>query len=320
MPLVGLGTWQAARGVVGQAVADALELGYVHIDCAAAYANECEVGHALTAAVAKGTVTREQLFITSKLWNDRRRPEDVRAALQQSLADLQLEYLDLYLIHWPVVWRRGTLMQTDGGASLAACWRALEAAVDAGLVRSIGVSNFDEGQMAELMAAARVQPAVNQVEIHPRLPQRALVSWCQKRGVAVTAYSPLARGGGLFDDEVVGDIAAKHGVTPAQAVLRWGVERGIVVIPKSVTASRIAANRDLFSFALDEEDMKGMSRLDDGTTTSTSPWSDSGPTAGRNKVLKPLISTLLWPVFKIISVDVQRMGRTGFIKWSWSRE
>lgn len=320
MPLVGLGTWQAARGVVGRAVADALDLGYVHIDCAAAYANECEVGEALAAAMAKGTVTREDLFVTSKLWNDRRRPADVREGLLQTLADLQLDYLDLYLIHWPVVWQRGTLMQTDTGASIVECWRALEAAVDEGLVRSIGVSNFNETQLAELSRAARFEPAVNQIEIHPRLPQHALVEYCQSRGVAVTAYSPLARGGGLFDDNAVGGIAAKHGVTPAQAVLRWGVERGVVVIPKSVTASRIAANSDIFGFALDEEDMRGMAALDDGTTTSTSPWSDSGPTARRNRVLKPLISALLWPLFKIIKVDVQRMGRKGFLRWAWSRD
>ena len=318
--MVGLGTWQAARGVVGRAVADALDLGYVHIDCAAAYANECEVGESLAAAMGKGTVKRENLFITSKLWNDRRRPEDVRAGLKQTLADLKLDYLDLYLIHWPVVWKRGTLMQTDAGASIIECWRALEAAVDEGLIRSIGVSNFNENQMAELMAAARVKPAVNQIEIHPRLPQNDLVAFCQSQGVTVTAYSPLARGGGLFDNDTVASIANKHGVTPAQVVLRWGVERDVVVIPKSVTKSRIAANADVFGFSLDDEDMTAMTRLDDGVTTSTSPWSDTGPTAARNKILKPLISALLWPIFKIVQVDVQRMGRKGFLRWAWSRD
>ena len=210
-------------------------------------------------------------------------------------------------------------MQTDKGASIIECWRALEAAVER-LVRSIGVSNFNEDQMAELLAAARVKPAVNQIEIHPRLPQNDLVAYCQSQGVTVTAYSPLARGGGLFDNETVAGIAGKHAVTPAQVVLRWGLERGVVVIPKSVTASRIAANADVFGFALDDDDMAAMTQLDDGVTTSTSPWSDTGPTAARNKILKPLISTLLWPIFFVIRVDVQRMGRKGFLKWAWSRD
>lgn len=320
MPLVGLGTWQAARGVVGRAVGDALDQGYVHIDCAAAYANECEVGAAIARALEKGVVAREDLFVTSKLWNDRRRPEDVREGLRTTLSDLGLDYLDLYLIHWPVVWKRGTLMQSDPGASIVECWRVLEAAVDEGLVRSIGVSNFNEDQMEELVAAARIMPAVNQIEVHPRLPQRALVEYCQARGVTVTAYSPLARGGGLFDNGTVAGISKKHGVTPAQVVLRWGVEQGIVVIPKSVTPARIASNRDLFGFGLDAEDMATMAGLNDGATTSTSPWSDTGPTAARNKILKPLISALLWPVFKIIKIDVQRMGRRGFLKWAWSKD
>lgn len=138
IPVVGLGTWQAARGVVGAAVADALRLGYTHIDCAAAYANETEVGVALAEAFQTGTITRKGVFVTSKLWNDRRRPEDVRAACLQSLSDLKLDKLDLYLIHWPVVWKRGTLMQGDDRASLRECWRAMEELVTDGLVSAIG--------------------------------------------------------------------------------------------------------------------------------------------------------------------------------------
>ena len=142
----------------------ALETGYVHLDCAAAYANEDEVGEALEDAFARGVATRTDLFVTSKLWNDRRRPEDVRAGLLQTLKDLRLEYLDLYLIHWPVCWRRGTLMQDDADASILECWRELERCVDEGLIRSIGVSNFSRPKLEELIRDARVKPAVNQIE------------------------------------------------------------------------------------------------------------------------------------------------------------
>jgi diketogulonate reductase-like aldo/keto reductase len=193
-PMVGLGTWQAPKGQVRDAVKAALETGYVHLDCAAAYANEDEVGEALEDAFARGVATRADLFVTSKLWNDRRRPEDVRAGLLQTLKDLRLEYLDLYLIHWPVCWRRGTLMQDDADASILECWRELERCVDEGLIRSIGVSNFSRPKLEELIRDARVKPAVNQIESHPLLPNTELVRWCQSNDIAVTAYSPLAQG------------------------------------------------------------------------------------------------------------------------------
>ena len=316
MPLVGLGTWQAPVGVVGAAVADAISRrGYAHVDCAAAYANEEEVGDALRDAMASGAIARESLFVTSKLWNDRRRPRDVRAGLEQTLRDLKLDYLDLYLIHWPVVWRRGTLMQRDGDASIAECWRALEALVDEGKSRSIGVSNFDEAQLEELMRTARIAPAVNQIERHPKLPQDALVRYCQERGIVVTAYSPLARGGALFADPVVSDIAEKHSVAPAQVLLRWSVQRGVVVVPKSVTQSRIEANADLWGFELDASDVEALSTLEDGESVVASPW---GTKQKKNVVLRPLLTAIMWPVSKIVRVDVQRMGRSGFWRWAWS--
>ena len=319
-PMVGLGTWQAPKGQVREAVKAALEGGYVHLDCAAAYANEEEVGEALADAFARGVARRDDLFITSKLWNDRRRPADVRAGLHQTLKDLRLEYLDLYLIHWPVCWRRGTLMQDDADASILECWRELERCVDEGLIRSIGVSNFSEAKLEELIRDARIKPAVNQIESHPLLPNTELVRWCQSNGVAVTAYSPLAQGGKVFADETVVSIAAKHGVTPAQVLLRWNVERGVVVIPKSVTPARIAQNADVFGFGLDADDMRRMESLDADTTTTPSPWSDVGPAARRNRILRPLLSAVLRPFFWIVRVDVQRMGRKGFISWAWSRD
>ena len=319
-PMVGLGTWQAPKGQVRDAVKAALETGYVHLDCAAAYANEDEVGEALEDAFARGVATRTDLFVTSKLWNDRRRPEDVRAGLLQTLKDLRLEYLDLYLIHWPVCWRRGTLMQDDADASILECWRELERCVDEGLIRSIGVSNFSRPKLEELIRDARVKPAVNQIESHPLLPNTELVRWCQSNDIAVTAYSPLAQGGAVLTDSTVTSIADKHGVTPAQVLLRWNVERGVVVIPKSVTPKRIAQNADVFGFGLDDDDMRRMESLDADVTTTPSPLSDMGPAAKRNKVLRPLLSAVLKPFFWIIKVDVQRMGRKGFISWAWSRD
>ena len=316
---MGLGTWQAARGVVGRAVSDALRLGYTHIDCAAAYANEEEVGEALTTAFEAKTITRDEVFITSKLWNDRRKANDVRDGCLQSLQDLNLSHLDLYLIHWPVVWKRGTLMQPDNSASIAECWRAMEQLVEDGLVKAIGVSNFTEKELCELLKTAKIKPAVNQIEVHPRLPQDELVAYCQRNDICITAYSPLARGGGVLDHPSVVEVSSKKNISPAQVALRWNVERGIVVIPKSVTPSRIESNADLFSFEFGDDDFEKIKQLDDGVSTSTSPWSDSGPTASRNKWLKPLLEIVLWPVFKVIKIDVQKMGRKGFLKFAWMK-
>ena len=318
MPLVGLGTWQAPRGVVGAAVADALRLGYRHIDCAAAYANETEVGAALCEAFANGTATRDGVFVTSKLWNDRRRPEDVRDGLAQTLEDLRLEYVDLYLIHWPVCWKRGTLMQDDERASIAECWHAMEGLVRDGKARAIGVSNFTEPELAALLSACSIAPAVNQIELHPRLPQRDLVAFCQSRNIAVTAYSPLARGSGVLDHPALSEVSARRGVSAAQAALRWNIERDVAVIPKSVTPSRIAANADIFAFEWDKRDNDAVARVEDGVSTATSPWSTSGPIGARNKWIKPIVQLLLWPVFLVVRVDVQKMGREGFLSWAWS--
>ena len=211
MPLTGLGTWEAAKGQVGAAVAAALEAGVRHIDCAPVYRNEKEVGD----AIARANIARDELWVTSKLWNDRRRPEDVRAALEQSLRELQLSHLDLYLIHWPVCWAKNSIMKPDRRASLRGAWETLEALVDEGKVRHIGVSNYNQQELEELLAYARIKPVVNQIELHPRLPQRALVEFCQARGVGVTAYSPLGRARArLLEAPAIAQIAqvrAPHG-------------------------------------------------------------------------------------------------------------
>lgn len=315
IPRVGLGTWKAKPNEVKTAVKTALELGYAHVDCAAAYGNESEVGEALGEAFRAGTTTRERVFVTSKLWNDRRRPKDVREALLTTLSDLGLEYVDLYLIHWPVCWKRGTVLQPDSRASIEECWEELERCVDDGLVKHIGVCNFNEEQLAALVDGpkTRIKPSCNQIESHPLWSNDALVKYSQSRGVTVTAYSPLAQGGDLFNNDILVDIAKKYDVTPAQVVLRWNVQRGVAVIPKSTSAKRIASNADLFRFELSPEDMEAMKSLDVAKSVATAPWSEFEPMASRNRWLRPLGRAVTWLPLKFVSIDVQRMGRSGFL-------
>jgi alcohol dehydrogenase (NADP+) len=237
MPALGLGTWKAAPGQVGVAVEEAVRLGYRHLDCASIYGNEREVGAALARCLERGMVRREELFVTSKLWNDRHEPEEVLPALQQSLADLRLEHLDLYLVHWPVAQRKGVLLPRSGRDLLApellpasATWSGMEAALEAGLTRSIGLSNFSRRKLEGLCSSARVPPAVLQVELHPSLQQRELLEACRRLGVVVTAYSPLGSSDrppslramgepALLQDPLVGALARRRNATPAQVLI-----------------------------------------------------------------------------------------------------
>jgi len=274
MPALGLGTWKAAPGQVGQAVQTALQLGYRHIDCASIYGNEAEVGAALTEALAGGVVSRDALWITSKLWNDCHAPQQVRPALERTLADLQLQYLDLYLIHWPVVHRHGVLMPSVASDQipleqlpLHTTWAAMEALVDAGLVRQIGVSNCSASALAALLPHCRIQPAMNQIERHPWLQQHDLLAFCQQHGIAVTAYSPLGsaaadRPGPLLSDPTIKAIATSHGASPAQVLLAWGLACGTAVIPKSVQRERLAANLAAAQLVLTPEDLARINALD----------------------------------------------------------
>ncbi|MCZ7582868.1 MAG: aldo/keto reductase [Deltaproteobacteria bacterium] len=243
MPVFGLGVWQAkSGGETRDAVLHALELGYRHIDTAKAYGNEADVG----AAVRSSGVPRASIFVTTKLWNSDHGYDQALTAFDRSLAALDIEYVDLFLIHWPVEGLRHE------------SWRALERILSEGRCRAVGVSNYTVRHLEELMGRAEVIPAVNQVEFHPFLYQRELLGFCHGKNIRITAYSPLARGRG-FNDKTLKAVAKKHGKTPAQIMIRWALEHETVVIPKSVHPERLRENAEVFNFALDADDM---ARLD----------------------------------------------------------
>lgn len=282
MPIIGLGTWKSEPGKVKEAVKDAIEIGYRHIDCAAIYGNETEIGEALTECMEAGTVTREELWITSKLWNDSHRQEDVKSALEKSLSDLNLDYLDLYLIHWPVALEHGTAIpkKTEDFIPLEEVpiietWRGMEELKAEGLVRHIGVSNFSENKLVNLLAVASEMPEVNQVELHPYLQQQELVNFCQGENIIVTAYSPLGSQDRPDDmkknDEpvpmentTIAEIADKYGCTEAQVLIAWALARNTAVIPKSTNAARIRENYEARNIELDNEDMLKIRKLNKG--------------------------------------------------------
>jgi len=278
MPMVGLGTWQSPPGQVKAAVEHALKAGYRHIDGALLYQNEPEVGQGLKAAFDAGVCTRDEVFVVSKLWNCHH--EDAERACRKTLADLGLEYLDLYLIHWPTAFAKGDDLfpkLPDGSISYSnvhptETWKAMEKLVDLGLVKNIGVSNFNSLQIQDILDNCKMVPATNQVECHPHLNQAKLMDFCRERGIVLTAYSPLGSPGvrvnmkdplpNLLEDPKIKEIGDKFGKTAAQVMLRFQVQRGVVVIPKSVTPSRIEQNLDICDFALSQEDMEYITSLD----------------------------------------------------------
>jgi len=280
MPIIGLGTWKAQRGEVGPAVEYALtECGYRHIDCAKIYQNELEIGQTFKKVFSNNKVARSEVFITSKLWNDAHAKNDVAPACRATLEDLQLDYLDLYLVHWgmAVPPNMGGQPINENGQLITAAvpiretWEALEALVEAGLVKAIGVANFTVAMLIDLLSYARVKPAINQIELHPYNAQTRLVEFCQKQGIAVTAHSPLGSPGNVKDrgqqpillqDETIGTIAQNHQKSPAQVLLRWAVQRQTIVIPKSVNADRLKSNINIFDFELSSYEMDTLSKLD----------------------------------------------------------
>jgi alcohol dehydrogenase (NADP+) len=281
LPAIGLGTWKAESGEVGRAVEAALAAGYRHIDCAAIYRNEAEIGNALRRAFDKRLVSREDVHVTSKLWNNAHRPEDVAPALKQSLSDLKLDELDLYLIHWPVAFRSGLEgfpeseadFLTPDEAPVSDTWAAMLEARDQGLIRHAGVSNFSMKKLDELAANGLERPEVNQVELHPYLQQDALLRYCRDLDILVTAYSPLGSSDrpdalkadgepSLLDNPVIEEIARAREVSTAQILIAWALERGTAVIPKSTSPAHIVSNLEAARLTLSAEERQRIAELD----------------------------------------------------------
>jgi len=268
MPMVGLGTWKAAPK----------EAGYRHIDCASVYDNEGEIGQALAEVFAKGVIKRSDVFITSKLWNTAHKKSQVRPALEKTLKDLQLTYLDLYLVHWPVSFVHKSEEEDDGTITfdkvpLEETWHAMEDLLQTGgLVKAIGVSNYTLLTLLDLLSYAKVVPAVNQVEVSPFFIRDNLYSKCAENGIHVVGYSPF--GGDLvmrpktgpLHSVVIAEIAKAHGKTPAQVILRWTLQRGISVIPKTVGKERLVENLQSADFTLTSKQIQAIDDLNTGKT------------------------------------------------------
>jgi diketogulonate reductase-like aldo/keto reductase len=255
IPQVGFGVYQSPQGAPTRtAVTAALELGYRHVDTARIYRNEADVG----AAIRASSVPRADVFVTTKLWNDDQGYDSALRALDESLSRLGFDYVDLYLIHWPVPGKRRD------------SWRALERAFADGKARAIGVSNYMVPHLREILGEAKIAPHVNQIELTPFLQRRDTRALCQQHNIIVEGYSPLTQGQ-RFDDPVLREVARAVKRSPAQVLLRWGIQHGHVILPKSVTRSRIAENAQLFDFALDVAQMVRLDGLEDNLVTGWDP-------------------------------------------------
>lgn len=290
MPSVGLGLWKIDNDKTSDMVYAAIQAGYRHLDAACDYGNEREAGEGIARALADGICTREQLWVTSKLWNTYHKAEHVRTACERSCQDLGLEYLDLYLVHFPIALRYVPFeeryppgwifdeqaevpkMEPDA-VPISETWQAMEQVHSEGLTRHIGVSNFGCSLLRDLLSYATTRPDVLQVESHPYLVQQKLLRYCQQEQITYTAFSPLGAGSyvplgmasadeSVLEQEVVKEMATRHGKSAAQVVLRWAVQRGTAVIPKTSRIDRLSENIDLFDFELSEAEMDSISALD----------------------------------------------------------
>lgn len=260
MPLIGYGVFRVPEGDdLAEAVKTAIAKGYRSIDTAQVYRNEESVGRGIRAAIDEGLVTREELFVTSKVWNDGLSYEETLAAYDSSLEKLGLDYLDLYLVHWPGI-----------DTNYVDVYKALEKVYQDGRVRSIGVSNFHVHHLEHLLKETSVVPVINQIEFHPHLTQEEVRAFCREKGIQAEAWSPLMNGS-LLEESLIQQLASKYGKTPAQIVLRYDVQHGVVTIPKTMTPARMAENLTVFDFALTEEEMAQLDALNDGLRCGPDP-------------------------------------------------
>ncbi len=253
IPALGFGTWQVKGEDCYNAVTEALKVGYRHIDTAWIYRNEKEVGR----AIEDSGINRDDLFVTTKCWNDHRGYDKTMKAFEESCSNLKLDYLDLYLLHWP--------KDLDKES-----WRALEELYDLGKIRAIGVSNYHKHHLEDLYTTARIKPMVDQVEFHPKLTQEALREFLKNENIMMESYSPLMRGG-IVDIPLLQELSKKYDKSISQIVLRWNIQKGIVVLPKSVTPSRIKENFEIFNFNLDNEDIDAIDALNENFRTGADP-------------------------------------------------
>ena len=285
-PSPGLGTWKIPENLTPKIVHEAIEIGYRHLDCACDYGNETFVGQGIKSALEAGLCSREDLWVTSKLWNTYHEPQHVRAACEKSLSDLGLDYLDLYLVHFPIAleyvpfdemyppgWTAGKDAMSPISVPYQDTWRAMEELVDAGLVKKIGVCNLTTSSLRDVISYAHIKPAVHQIELHPYLTQNAMVRYCQEEDIAVTAFSPFGADSYLPLDmageeervlthRVLVEIAEAHNRTTAQVALRWAMQRGTIPIPKTQSSQHLRENIDLFEFTLSDEEMTVINALD----------------------------------------------------------
>jgi alcohol dehydrogenase (NADP+) len=280
MPAFGLGTWKSEPGDVYKAVLEAVKIGYRHIDCSPLYGNEAEIGMAIKDLISAGEVKREDLWITSKLWNNAHGHENVIPAIKRTLKDLQTDYLDLWLIHWPVALKPDVLFPEKGedfislvDQPISDTWKGMEAAVKIGLTKHIGVSNFSVKKLKQLVSESEIKPEMNQIEMHPFLQHKEMLEYCKGENIHLTAFAPLGSKDredwlkrenepGLMEHPVIMEIADKNWCTAAQILIKWAIQRGTSVIPKSVNPSRLKQNFDSVNIELSENDMAQIAELD----------------------------------------------------------